>query len=99
MLKDSRSETLATNFATQWLQMQNLKDVQPDVFFFPDYDRNLADAMKRETELLFLSVLHEDRSVMDLLNADYTFINERLAHHYGIPHDVGELFRRMPPAG
>ena len=78
--------------------MQNLKDVQPDVFLFPDYDRNLADSMKRETELLFLSVLHEDRSVMDLLNADYTFVNERLARHYGIKNIAGERFRRVAVA-
>ena len=98
MLKDPRAETLATNFANQWLHMQNLKDVQPDVFLFPDYDRNLADAMKRETELLFLSILQEDRSAMDLLTADYTFVNERLAQHYGIKNVVGNRFRRVPVA-
>jgi mono/diheme cytochrome c family protein len=98
MMKDPRSETLATNFADQWLHMQNLKDVQPDVFLFPDYDKNLADSMRRETELLFLSVLREDRSVMDLLNADYTFVNERLAQHYGIPNIVGTRFRKIAVA-
>ena len=95
MLADKRSETLVTNFADQWLYLRNLKNIQPDFQTFPDYDDNLRQAMKRETELFFGSIISENRSVLDLLNADYTFINERLARHYGIPNVYGTDFRRV----
>ena len=95
MLADPKSEALATVFAAQWLHLQNLKDVQPDVFLFPNYDRNLGDSMRRETELFFSSIVHEDRSVLDLLGANYTFVDEILAKHYGIPDILGSRFRRV----
>lgn len=96
MLADRRSEALATRFAGQWLHLQNLKDVQPDAFLYPNFDRNLAQSMRRETELLFDSIMREDRSVLDLLTADYTFVDELLAKHYGIPNVLGTRFRRVP---
>ncbi len=95
MLADNRAETLVTNFADQWLYLRNLKNIQPDFQTFPDYDDNLRQAMKRETELFFGSIINENRSVIDLLNADYTFVNERLARHYGIPNVYGTDFRRV----
>src|SRR5690348_9024919 len=95
MLADPRAATLATNFAGQWLHLQNLRDVSPDLFLFPDFDRSLAQSMTRETELLFDSIMREDRSVADLLTANYTFVNERLARHYGIPNIMGNRFRRV----
>jgi hypothetical protein len=95
MLTDPRASALTTNFAGQWLRLQNLKNVSPDLFEYPDFDRTLADAMRRETELLFDSVVREDRNVLDLLTADYTFVNERLAKHYGIPNIMGSRFRRV----
>lgn len=95
MLADKKSETLVTNFADQWLYLRNLKNIQPDFQTFPDYDDNLRQAMRRETELFFGSIINENRSVMDLLNADYTFVNERLARHYGIPNVYGTDFRRV----
>jgi cytochrome c551/c552 len=95
MLADTRSQALTANFAGQWLRLQNLKSVSPDLFEYPDFDRTLADSMRRETELLFESVVHEDRNVTDLLTADYTFVNERLAKHYGIPNILGNRFRRV----
>ena len=75
--------------------LQNLKNVSPDLFEFPDFDRTLADSMRRETELLFESIVREDRNVVDLVTADYTFVNERLAKHYGIPNILGNRFRRV----
>jgi hypothetical protein len=96
MLEDSRSEALAKNFAGQWLYLRNLEDAQPDLFAYPNFNRNLLDSMRRETELFFMSILREDRNVLDLLNADYTFVNETLARHYGIPDVVGSAFRRIP---
>ena len=96
MLADPRSEALATVFAAQWLQLQNLRDVQPDAFLYPNFDRNLADSMRRETELLFDSIVHEDRNILDLLTANYTFVDELLAKHYGIPNVMGPRFRRVP---
>jgi hypothetical protein len=84
-----------TNFAGQWLYLRNLAAVSPDVRTFPDFDENLRQAFRRETELLFESILKEDRSVMDLLTADYTFVNQRLARHYGIPNVYGDRFRRV----
>jgi hypothetical protein len=95
MLADSRSKTLIDNFAEQWLHLRNLKNSNPDLAAFPDFDDNLRQAMKEETELFFDSIMREDRSVMDLLNADYTFVNERLARHYGIPNIYGSRFRRV----
>ena len=96
MLADPRSKTLIDNFAEQWLHLRNLKNSNPDLAAFPDFDDNLRQAMKEETELFFNSIMREDRSVMDLLNADYTFVNERLARHYGIPGIYGSRFRRVP---
>jgi hypothetical protein len=94
MLRDPKSETLSTRFAAQWLRLQDIYLVQPDAFWFPNFDHQLADAMRRETELFFDNLVREDRSIMDLFVADYTFVNERLARHYGIPHVVGDRFRR-----
>jgi hypothetical protein len=95
LLADGRSRTLATNFAPQWLHLRNLDSIIPDLRLFTDFDDNLRKAFRQETELLFESVLREDRSVLDLLQADYTFLNERLARHYEIPHVYGERFRRV----
>jgi mono/diheme cytochrome c family protein len=95
MLADARSQALVANFAEQWLHLRNLKSSAPDLEAFPDFDDNLRQAMKEETSLFFDSVVREDRSVVDLLNADYTFINERLARHYGIPDIYGSQFRRV----
>ena len=95
MLKDRRSHTLLTNFASQWLHLRNLESVSPDMRLFPSFDDNLRQAMRRETELLLESTIREDRSVLDLLSSDYTYLNERLAKHYGIPHVYGSWFRRV----
>jgi hypothetical protein len=95
MLADAKAKTLIDNFAEQWLHLRNLKNSNPDLVAFPDFDDNLRQAMKQETELFFESILREDRSVLDLLNADYTFVNERLAKHYGIPGIYGSRFRRV----
>jgi hypothetical protein len=97
MVADPRADALVTNFTGQWLQLRNLEQrVIPDLLLFPDFDDNLRKAFRRETELLFASVLKENRSVLDLLRADYTFVNERLARHYGIPGVYGTRFRRVP---
>jgi hypothetical protein len=95
MIVDPRSEALATRFAAQWLRLSDLDKVHPDQFWFPDYDQQLADAMRRETELFFLSLVREDRSVLDLYDSDYTFVNERLARHYGIEGVIGSAFQRV----
>ena len=95
MLADSRSENLVTNFAAQWLHLRNLDAITPDMRMFPDFDDNLRQAFRQETELFFDSVMREDRSVLDLLRANYTFLNERLAKHYDIPHIYGSRFRRV----
>ncbi len=95
MLADSKSRALVTNFAEQWLHLRNLKNSSPDLGAFPDFDDNLRQSMKEETSLFFDSIVREDRSVVDLLNADYTFVNERLARHYGIPNVYGSQFRRV----
>ncbi len=95
MLADPRSESLVTSFADQWLFLRNLRAVTPDPRSFPDFDDNLRQSMQRETELFVSSILREDRSVLDFLNADYTFVNERLARHYGIPGIYGGRFRRV----
>jgi mono/diheme cytochrome c family protein len=99
MLDDPRSNALVSNFAGQWLHLRNLSASTPDPRLFPDFDDNLRRAFRRETELLFESVKNEDRSVLDLLRANYTFVNERLAKHYGIPNVYGSHFRRvtLPP--
>jgi hypothetical protein len=95
MLADPRAESLATIFAGEWLHLQNLKDVNPDLYLYPNFDKTLAQSMRRETELLFDSVMREDRNVLDLLTANYTFVDERLAKHYGIPNVLGNRFRRV----
>ena len=95
MLADPRAETLSTNFASHWLHLQNLRDAHPDVYLFPDWDENLNRSMRRETELFFDSIVREDRSVRDLLDADYTFVDQRLATHYGVPNVIGNRFRRV----
>src|SRR2546428_4723284 len=99
MLADSRAESLVTNFAGQWLYLRNLATVIPDGRQFPDFDDNLRQAFRRETELFFESILKENRSVVELLNANYTFLNERLAKYYGIPNVYGSNFRRVTLAG
>jgi hypothetical protein len=95
LLADDRARNLVTNFAAQWLYLRNLESITPELRLFPDFDDNLRKAFRQETELFFESVLREDRSVLDLLRADYTFLNQRLAKHYGIPHVYGERFRRI----
>jgi len=99
MLKDSRSGALVDNFASQWLYLRNLRTINPAPGEFPDFDHNLRAAMAREVELFFDSIVREDRSVMDLLTASDTFVNERLARHYGIPHIYGDHFRRVTLEG
>jgi hypothetical protein len=96
MLADPRSEALATRFAGQWLRLQDIDKVHPDPNFYPNFDENLAEAMRTETKLFFNSLVKEDRSVLELLNADYTYLNERLARHYGYRGVVGNQFRRFP---
>jgi len=96
MLADLRADALITNFAGQWLFLRNLKNIAPDVQSFPDFDDNLRQAMRQETEMFVGSILREDRSALDLLDAKYTFVNERLARHYGIPDIYGSQFRRVP---
>ncbi len=95
MLADPRSKSLVSNFAGQWLHLRNLDSITPDLRLFPDFDDNLRQAFRRETELLFESVLREDRSVLDLLKSDHAYLNERLARHYGIPYVYGGQFRRV----
>jgi len=95
MLADNRSRALVTNFASQWLHLRNLDSITPDMRLFPDFDDNLRQAFRQETELFFESILREDRSALDLLHANYTYVNERLAKHYGIPHIYGTRFRRI----
>ena len=95
MLADKKSEALVTTFASQWLYLRNLAATSPDARQFPDFDDNLRQAFRRETELFFESIVKEDRSALDLLRANYTFVNERLAKHYGIPNVYGSRFRRV----
>jgi hypothetical protein len=95
MLRDVRSQALVDNFASQWLKLGRLAGVVPDVDEFPDFDENLREAMQQETRLFVGSQLHEDRSVMDLVSADYTFVNERLARHYGLTNVYGSRYRRV----
>ena len=96
MLADPRSASLVENFAQQWLYLRNLSTTAPAQAVFPDWDDELREAFARETELLFESVLREDRNVLDLLTADYAFLNERLAKHYGISGIYGSHYRRVP---
>jgi len=96
MVADPRSEALATRFAAQWLRLHDLDDVNPDAFWFPDFNQQLKDSMRRETELFFLSLVQEDRSFLEFLTADYTFVNEQLARHYGMTGVTGSHFRRVP---
>jgi mono/diheme cytochrome c family protein len=95
MLADARSEALATRFASQWLRLQDVDKVRPDPLLFPQWDHTLTTSFIRETELFFDSLVRDNRSVLDLLTADYTFVNERLAKHYGIPNVMGNEFRRV----
>ena len=95
MLADSRSQALISNFAGQWLFLRNLQSARPDGPTFPNFDDNLRQAYRHETELLFESIMRENRSVVDLLSANYTFVNERLAKQYGIPNVYGSQFRRV----
>lgn len=95
MLDDPRSRSLVDNFAAQWLQLRNLQSASPVADLFPDFDDNLRQAFRTETELLFDSIMREDRPVTELLDANYTFLNERLARHYGIPDIYGSQFRRV----
>ena len=95
MVADARADSLVANFTGQWLQLRNLERVIPDLLLFPDFDDNLRKAFRRETEMLFGHVLRENRSVLEMLEADYTFVNERLARHYGIPGVYGARFRQV----
>jgi hypothetical protein len=95
MLRDSRSDRMAGNFSGQWLYLRNLQSVTPGLEEFPAFDDNLRQAFRQETEMFFESIMREDRSVMDFLTADYTFVNDRLAQHYDIPNVYGNQFRRV----
>jgi mono/diheme cytochrome c family protein len=96
MIADKRADSLVSNFVGQWLQLRNLESkVRPDILDFPDFDDNVREAFRRETELLFDYILRQDRSALELLSADYTFVNERLARHYGIPGIYGSRFRQV----
>jgi hypothetical protein len=95
MLADSRSKALVDNFAGQWLGLRSMRDTVPDASAFTEFDESLRDAFEKETDLFLGSMIHEDHSVMDLLSSNYTFANERLARHYGIPNVYGSRFRRV----
>ncbi|MCA1584910.1 MAG: DUF1592 domain-containing protein [Acidobacteria bacterium] len=95
MLADDRSAALATRFGSQWLHLQDVDRIRPDGMLYPYWDRSLSDSFRRETELFFENLVRENRSVLDLLTADYSFVNERLARHYGIPNVTGTSFRRV----
>jgi mono/diheme cytochrome c family protein len=95
MLADPRADALTTNFASQWLYLRNLAAAVPNLRLYPDFDDNLRQSFRQETELFFQSIVQDDRSVLELLDADYTFLNERLARHYGMPHVYGDRFRRV----
>ena len=99
MLADPRGEAMATRFAGQWLRLADLEKIRPDAMLYPYFDHTLGEAMAEETRLLFASIVRDDRSVLDLLTADYTFVNERLARHYGIPGVSGDAFRRVSLQG
>jgi mono/diheme cytochrome c family protein len=95
MLADPRAEALGTRFAAQWLRLQDVDKIRPDALLYPYWDLSLSDAFRRETELFFSSIVRDDKSVLDLLTADYSYINERIARHYGIPNVTGDQFRRV----
>ncbi len=95
LLADHRSDALATRFAGQWLRLQDIDKVHPDALQFPDYDAQLGSAMRQETELFFRNIVREDKSILDLFTANYTYLNEDLAKHYGIPGVTGREFRRV----
>ena len=95
MLADPRAEALATRFAAQWLRLQDVDKTRPDPLVYPQWDHTLTESLVRETELFFNSLVREDQSVLDLITADYTFVNERLAKHYGIPNVMGNAFERV----
>jgi hypothetical protein len=95
MLADPKSAAIAERFAAQWLRLQDVEKVRPDPNFYPNFDENIAEAMRTETKLFFESLVREDRSLLELLTADYTFVNERLARHYGFPGVIGGEFRRI----
>ena len=95
MLKDSRSNSLVTNFASQWLYLRNLDSITPDLRLYPDFDDNLRQAFRRETELHFQDIIANDRNVLGLIRSNFTFLNQRLAKHYGIPHVLGSHFRKV----
>ena len=95
MLDDPRATSLSTNFASQWFHLRNLDAAKPNLRTFPDFDENLRQGFRRETEMLFGRIVDQDRSVLELLSADYTFLNERLAKHYAIPNVYGDQFRRV----
>ena len=95
MLQDPQADALSTRFASQWLRLQDLDKIHPDALLFPYYDHSLGEALKKETELFFDSIVREDRSILDLITADYTFVNERIARHYGLPNVNGPEFRRV----
>src|SRR5262249_35937522 len=95
MLGDKRAESLSSRFASQWLRLQDLDKIFPDYLLYPQYDDTLAQAMHKETQLFFDSIVREDRNVLDLITGDYTYVNERLAKHYGIPNVTGNEFRRV----
>ncbi len=95
MIADPRAEALSSRFAAQWLRLQDVDKVRPDAFWFPDYDQQLSDAMQKETQLFFNHIVKNDRSVLELFSADYTFVNERLARHYGMAGVAGKEFRKV----
>jgi len=95
LLADPRADVLATRFGSQWLRLQDLDKINPDVRYYPDFDEQLKSSMRRETELFFRHIVRDDRPIADLFSADYTFVDERLASHYGIPDVVGEQFRKV----
>jgi hypothetical protein len=95
MLADPKARALIDNFAGQWLQLRDVSRLMPDTGTFPEFDGELRAAMRRETEVFFETIIREDRSVLEFLNADYTYVNERLARHYGIPDVKGDAFRRV----
>ena len=95
LLQDPKADALSTRFASQWLRLQDLDKIHPDALLFPYYDHSLGEALKKETELFFDSIVREDRSILDLITADYTFVNERIARHYGLQNVNGPEFRRV----
>jgi len=95
MLADPRALSLSKNFASHWLRLQNLKDVHPDIYLYPDWDQNLNESMAKETQMFFDNIVRQDRSILELLTANYTFVDERLAGHYRIPNVTGNRFRRI----